>query len=127
MWRSCRPESAYLAALLLLSALPMGSASTKQFLDLKGARFPAQLQMESSRFGLQGAGILKWGIWFDVYAAAYYLDESNPQNQRLIIHYFVPVKAQQIKLAAEKHLSRQHGAAFLASIKPALDLSLIHI
>ncbi len=121
MWRSCKIKSVFLSALLIYSGLGMGSAAATQYIELKGARFPAQQTTETASFNLQGAGILKWGIWFDVYAAAYYVDQTNPQNQQLVIQYFVPIEARLIKNAAEKHLLKQQGEEIFASLKPALD------
>lgn len=107
--------------MLIITAVWVTPISARQAMELEGARFPTQQVWESGTFSLQGAGILKWGIWFELYAAAYYADEMSPENQRLVIHYFVPIEAQQIKSAAEKHLLKQNGAEFFASIKPTLD------
>jgi hypothetical protein len=99
----------------------MGTVWAKQYVEVEDARFPLQEITESGPLELQGAGLLKWGIWFDVYAAAYYEDTTNPANRKLVIQYFVPIEARQIKTAAEKHLRKQQGEAVFASIKPALD------
>ncbi len=121
MWRSCRTKSSFLGFIMILSGSLTTSVSASQSFELEGASFPIRQVTESGAFDLQGAGILTWGIWFDVYAAAYYADQMKPQNQRLVIHYFVPVEAQQIKSAAEKHLLKQRGNDYFASIKPTLD------
>jgi hypothetical protein len=121
MLRSCKAKIGLLSALLVGSSLYLGSACAKQYIELKDARFPTRQVTESANFNLQGAGILKWGIWFDIYAAAYYIDQINPQNQQLVIQYFVPIEVRQIKAAAEKHLLKQQGDETFASIKPALD------
>ena len=114
-------RSALSSAITMAIAIWCGTIHANQFVEMKEARFPTQKDYATGTFSLQGAGILKWGIWFDVYAAAYYQDQVNPQNQRLMIHYFVPVKAQQIKSAAEKHLLKQHGERFYHRIKTALN------
>jgi hypothetical protein len=97
------------------------SAWSSQTIEIKGAIFPTQQATESGRFKLQGAGILKWGLWFDLYAAAYYVDEANPRKRRLEIEYFVPIEAEQIRTAAERHLLKQQDADLVAMLKPALD------
>jgi hypothetical protein len=98
-----------------------GTAGANQYIELKGARFPTQQAAESSLLKLQGAGLLKWGIWFDVYAAAYYEGESSPQNRKLVIEYFMPIEVGQIRSAAEAHLSKQLEPEQFAQLKPALD------
>ncbi len=121
MWKSYRAKSSFLGVILILSGSLTTTASASQSIELEDARFPVRQVTASGAYDLQGAGILKWGIWFDVYAAAYYSDPMKPQNQRLVIHYFVPVEAQQIKSAAEKHLLKQRGSDYFTSIKPTLD------
>jgi hypothetical protein len=117
--KSCKIKLGLVTSLLV--CLWTSTLSAKQFIELKGARFPAQKVTEAGRFSLQGAGILKWGIVFDVYAAAYYVDQALPQNQKLVIQYFVPITAQQIQTAAEKHILKQQGKFVFTSLKPALD------
>ncbi len=120
MWRSCKTKYGLFAILTCSASLWFSSATANQAIDLEGVHFPAQQTTESGTLKLQGAGILT-RVWFDIYAAAYYAHETHSEGQRLIIHYFVPIEARQIKKAAEKHLVKQHGAEFLNAIKPSLD------
>lgn len=121
MWRSCKIERVLLTGWLVYGLLWMQTPGASQVIELKGARFPLQHKTDSGPLRLQGAGLLKWGIWFDVYAAAFYVDETNPLRRRLVIEYFVPIEAHQIRTAAETHLTRQLDTELLAALKPALD------
>lgn len=123
MWKSCNcsPNAPFVTAVLLIAGLLVGSSHASPYVKLKDARFPTQYETPAGSYHLKGAGLLKWGIWLDLYAAAYFVDQTNPSNRRLTIHYFVPIKAQQIKTAAEKHLLKQQGKAKFTAIKPALD------
>lgn len=121
MWRSCKLKNSLLGVWLTCVALWTLASPANQVIEINGARFPTLQATESGLLKLQGAGLLKWGIWFEVYAAAYYVDETNPLTRRLVIEYFVPIEAEQIKSAAERHLMKQQDADLVAAMKPALD------
>ena len=122
MWRSCKLKpSALLGVILVVSGLWAAPLSATQIIDKGAVSFPEQEITEAGVFNLRGKGILKWGLWFEIYAAAYYVDESNPKNQKLIIKYLVPVKSEQIKSVAENHLIKQNGAEVFAELRSSLE------
>ena len=121
MWRLCKPDDGLPVILAFIASLWLSPVSANQAINMEGIHFPARQVTESGGFKLRGAGILTRGLWFDIYAAAYYAHETQGEGERLEIHYFVPIAARQIRKAAEKHLVKQHGAEFLGTIKPGLD------
>ena len=121
MWRLCKPDTGLPVVLAFITSLWLAPVTANEAIDLEGIRFPAQQLTESGTLKLRGAGILTRGLWFDIYAAAYYAHETQSEGERLEIHYFVPIEARLIRKAAEKHLVKQHGAEFLSSIKAGLD------
>ncbi|MCG7902125.1 hypothetical protein A3195_11380 [Candidatus Thiodiazotropha endoloripes] len=108
---------------LLISVFILtGSANAKQGIQIKDIYFPQSHTFENHQFELSGAGILTWGILVDLYAAALYTSrQEKREDQRLVIHYLIPIKATKIKQVAESFIRRQQGPEKLERMRPALD------
>ena len=109
--------------ILLPLVLTLGSsANAKQGIQLKDVYFSQNHTFESHQLELSGAGILTWGILLDLYAAALYTSpQGKREDQRLVIHYLVPIKASKIKQVAESFIRKQQGSEKLERMRPALD------
>ena len=93
-----------------------------QGIQVNNIHFEQRQTTDAGEFHLRGAGILTWGIWVDLYAAALYTSPDASQlNKRLVIHYFVPIKASKIREIGESFILKQEGQETLARIRPSLD------
>ncbi|MEW8310102.1 MAG: hypothetical protein B6D76_02580 [gamma proteobacterium symbiont of Stewartia floridana] len=108
---------------LMISLLSIaGVANANQGIQIKDIYFPQNHTFESHQLELSGAGILTWGILVDLYAAALYTSQQEKrEDQRLVIHYLIPIKASKIKQVAESFIRKQQGPEKLERMRPALD------
>jgi hypothetical protein len=108
--------------LLVCTLLITRNVAANQGIQIKNIHFEQNHNIESVELELSGAGILTWGILIDLYAAALYTSqEDNRVDQRLVIHYLIPIKANKIKEVAESFLLKQQGTEKLDRMRPALD------
>lgn len=110
-----------LAVLLIVAPLRANTA----VVDLDGATFPAQVDVEGKALALRGAGNLRYGLLFRVYAAALYAPSEAPAplldpdtSRRLELAYFVDIDQQQIADFAEQHLRDQLDDAAWRRLAP---------
>jgi hypothetical protein len=112
----------YLMTLLAFTLIFVGSSSANQGIQIKDIYFEKNHTVANGELKLSGAGILTWGILIDLYAAALYTSqEDNREDQRLVIHYLIPIKATKIKEVAESFILKQQGTDKLQRLQPALD------
>jgi hypothetical protein len=116
----------YLKTPILIAALFAQNlfieVSANQGIRIKDIHFEQFQATNSGDLQLKGAGILTWGVWIDLYAAAFYTSQDSEQhNRRLVIHYFVPIKAVKIREVAESFILKQQGQERLDTIRPSLD------
>ena len=68
MWKSCKFKPSLHGAMLIATTVSLEPVSAKQAIELEGARFPTWRISKAGIYSQQGVGILKWDVWFDIYA-----------------------------------------------------------
>ncbi|MEW5755543.1 MAG: chalcone isomerase family protein [Pseudomonadota bacterium] len=100
---------------VLLMAIFLSNTGNADPVRIKDARFDAGFSLSDPPLQLRGAGLLKYAVFIDVYAAALYLPPQTASAQalepdvakRLEIVYFVDITREQFAAAAMKTLARQ--------------------
>lgn len=120
------PRGSALAGLLLLAATAVAEAN-RPALELAGVRLAPTLGEEPA-LPLRGAGLLRVGLFFDVYVAALYADREPPaaalldddRPKELVIHYLRDLDRGQIIAAAERHFEENLSEAQRRRLAPGL-------
>lgn len=80
---------------------------------IKGVEFPDSVVVADTELTLRGVAVLKWAMFFSVYAGAFYLPAEQPGNdwhedipKMLELAYFRDFKAEDFSSSSEKLLKR---------------------
>lgn len=108
-----------------LLILPLQSSGGER---LREANFPVRYQLDQVDLELKNQTVLNY-LWLDVYAAAFYAEPRLPpslaavskSSQRLALYYFRDIDRDDLIKAAWVALQRQHDAATLGRLRPAVE------
>ncbi|WP_373190344.1 chalcone isomerase family protein [Halomonas sp.] len=97
---------------LLLTALTITAPAMAETVEVKGARFAADLEINGRRYERIGYGLFRYMIW-DAYAGAYYQAQGFPRPapqsdvpRRLVLEYFHAIEAEEFAKATRKSLRK---------------------
>ncbi len=113
----------------LLFAFMLPSTGDADPVRIKDARFDARFALSDPPLHLHGAGLLKYAVFIDVYAAALYLPPRTDNDRvlerdvakRLEIVYFADITREQFAEAALKTLSRQLDDTAMKRLRDRID------
>lgn len=114
---------------VLLMAFFLSNTGNADPVRIKDARFDARFALSDPPLQLRGAGLLKYAVFVDVYAAALYLPPQTASTRalepdvarRLEIVYFVDITREQFAAAAMKTLSRQLSDADMRKLRDRIN------
>jgi hypothetical protein len=118
---------ATLAAVTLGLALAVPAHGASGAIRIEQATFAATVLAGETPLRLSGAGLLRWGFFVKVYAAALYVTDGaafDPQAdtaRRLELTYFVAFSADDLRGAADHVLRQNFTAASLAPLRERID------
>ncbi|TDO06725.1 chalcone isomerase family protein [Halomonas ventosae] len=97
---------------LLLTALTIAAPAMAEAVEVKGARFAANLEIDGRRYERIGYGLFRYLMW-DAYAGAYYQARGFPRPapqsdvpRRLVLEYFHAIEAEEFAKATRKSLRK---------------------
>jgi hypothetical protein len=116
-----------LAAVALAVALAPRAEATPGAIRIEHATFAATVVAGETPLRLHGAGLLRWGFFVKVYAAALYVadgprfDPRADSARRLELTYFVPFDADDLRGAADHVLRQNFTPEALAPLRERID------
>ncbi|HEY5673397.1 MAG TPA: chalcone isomerase family protein [Malonomonas sp.] len=97
-------------------------------IEVGGVTFADRYPLEKTNLRLTGAAVLKWALWFDVYAGAFYLPErvagkdwTEDVPKRLELSYFRNFKAEDFTTTSDKLLRNNLSAEDYRSVEKRLQ------
>lgn len=115
-----------IALVATLTCARAASASAPGAIRVEQATFEGSILAGAEPLRLRGAGVLRWGFFVKVYAAALYapdgpfrLDADAPR--RIELTYFVPFDADALRGAADHVLRQNFPPEALAPLRARLD------
>lgn len=116
---------ATLAAALLLAVTPLASAA--ESVEVRGARFATQLDLDGEPLALVGHGVFRYLVW-TAYAGAYYqtpeVSEPAPLDavpRRLELEYFHAIEARDFASVTRDSVRERLGETAYRELLPALN------
>ncbi len=118
-----------LVIVLLMGLVPTGWQGAARAAETAGVVFRETLRVGETELSLRGTGLLRWGFFFRVYVAAFYLPPEVSSEgwiedvpKRLEIHYLVDIPGEKFGPAAEPYLERNVPPEILPRLRPRIDL-----
>lgn len=95
---------------------------------IKGVAFPDTVAVADSELTLRGTAVLKWAMFFSVYAGAFYLPAETPGDawegdgpKQLALSYFRDFKAEDFSSTSKKLLKRNLTKTEFARLEERLE------
>jgi hypothetical protein len=100
--------------------------------EIKNIRFADSVTVDQTVLKVRGVAVLKWAMFFDVYAGAFYMQEGFPSRawdndlpKRLELAYLRKIKAADIVASSDQLLRRNLSAAEYQAVEERLKKFLL--
>ncbi len=117
------PLGTGLLVAFLLSVPGLGGAA-----QIKGVSFSDEVVVDGLALEIQGVAVLRWGLFFDVYAGALYLPAVQQERgweedvaKRLELCYFRPIDAEDFSRTSKKLIKRNLSQEAYRSLEGRLE------
>lgn len=114
-------------ALAMALAIPPRAEANSGAIRIEHVTFASTAVAGETPLRLHGAGLLRWGFFVKVYAAALYVPDGPPFDpdadspRRLELTYFVPFGAGDLRGAADHVLRQNFSPEALAPLRARID------
>lgn len=118
---------AYLIIILTIST-SISQIPNANGVEIEGIHFDNSYESNGIRLKIQGAGLLRYLGFINVYAGALYLEEGtsiekalNNKAKRLEVEYFHALKGEDFGITTNKVITKNTDAQTLKKIRPQID------